>query len=60
MDQKQRNLKLAKDLCSQAEDLLDDFIRDNLDTNLEDMDELVEQFDTCREYIRRNIFRETV
>jgi hypothetical protein len=59
MDQKQRNIRLAKDLCSQAEDLLDDFIRENLDPALE-MDDLVEQFDTCREYIRRNVFRETV
>ena len=59
MNQKQRNTLLAKDLCSQAEDLLDDFIRENLDPQLE-MDDLIEQFDTCRAYIRRNIFRETV
>lgn len=57
MNQQQRNTKLAMDLCSQVEDLVDDFIRDNLDPNLDSMDDITEQFDTCREYIKRNIFK---
>ena len=54
--QTNRNLELAKDLLSQCEDVLEDFIRDNLDQDLE-MDDLVEQYDTICAYVKANLFR---
>lgn len=55
--QTNRNLELAKDLLSQCEDVLEDFIRDNLDQDLE-MDDLVEQYDTVCAYVKANLFRD--
>jgi hypothetical protein len=54
--QKQRNEQLAADLLSQVEELIDDFVRDNLDQNL-DMDDLVEQHEFITKYIQKNMFR---
>ena len=54
--QKQRNEQLAADLLSQVEELIDDFVRDNLDQNL-DMDDLVEQHEFITQYIQKNMFR---
>lgn len=56
MTQKQRNEQLAADLLSQVEELIDDFVRDNLDHNL-DMDDLVEQHEFVMKYIQKNMFR---
>jgi len=54
--QKQRNEQLAADLLSQVEELIDDFVRDNLDQNL-DMDDLVEQHEFITKYIQKHMFR---
>ena len=56
MDQKQKNLKLATELVSQVEEVIDDFVRENLDMNL-DMDDLVEQHNDITDYIVRNLYR---
>ena len=53
---KQRNEQLAKDLLGQCEDVLEDFIRDNLDPL--DMDDLVEQYDYICTYVKANLFRD--
>lgn len=55
--QQQKDIALAESLLEQVEELIEDFIRDNIDMDL-DMDDMVEQFDTCREYIRKNLFKE--
>lgn len=54
--QKQRNEQLAAELLSQVEELIDDFVRDNLDMDL-DMDDLVEQHEFITQYIQKNMFR---
>jgi hypothetical protein len=54
---KTRDVDLAADLLEQVEELIEDFIRDNLDQGLE-MDDLVEQYETCRQHIRENLFKE--
>ena len=55
MDQKQKNLELAKSLLDQVEELVDDFVRDNLDQDLE-MDDLIEQHDFVTSYIKQKMF----
>lgn len=54
--QTKRNEQLAKDLLGQCEDVLEDFIRDNLDPL--DMDDLVEQYDYICTYVKANLFRD--
>ena len=54
--QKARNEQLAAEVLSQVEELVDDFIRDNLDQDLE-MDDLVEQHEYISKYIQRRMFR---
>ena len=54
--QKQRNEQLAAEFLSQVEELIDDFVRDNLDMDL-DMDDLVEQHEYITKYIQMNMFR---
>ena len=56
LTQKQKNMKLARELCSMAEELLEDFVRDNVDMDL-DPDDMYDQYETCRQYIRDNVFR---
>ena len=56
MSDKARNEQLAAELLSQCEDVLEDFIRDNLDQDL-DMDDLVEQYDYICAYVKANMFR---
>ena len=59
MTQQEKNQRLAESLFGQCEDVLDDFIRDNLDQNLE-LDDLCQQYDTVRAYVREHLFKETV
>lgn len=55
-EQRARNEQLAAELLSQVEELIDDFVRDNLDMDL-DMDDLVEQHEFITKYIQMNMFR---
>jgi hypothetical protein len=55
-EQRARNEQLAAELLSQVEELIDDFVRDNLDMDL-DMDDLVEQHEFITKYIQKNMFR---
>lgn len=55
-EQRARNEQLAAELLSQVEELIDDFVRDNLDMDL-DMDDLVEQHEFITQYIQKNMFR---
>jgi hypothetical protein len=55
LTKKQRNEQLAAELLSQVEELVDDFIRDNLDQDLE-MDDLVDQHDYITKYIKKRLF----
>ena len=54
MTQQEKNIALAKSLLDQVADLVSDFVRDNLDQDLE-LDDLVEQYDTVIDYISKNI-----
>ena len=56
MSNKARNEQLAAELLSQVEELIDDFVRDNLDQDL-DMDDLVDQHEFITKYIQKNMFR---
>jgi hypothetical protein len=42
-------------LLSQVEELVDDFVRDNLDNDL-DLDDLVDQHDFITKYIKKHLF----
>jgi hypothetical protein len=55
-EQRARNEQLAAELLSQVEELIDDFVRDNLEMDL-DMDDLVEQHEFITQYIQKNMFR---
>ena len=55
-EQRARNEQLAAELLSQVEELIDDFVRDNLDMDL-DMDDPVEQHEFITKYIQMNMFR---
>jgi hypothetical protein len=55
MSNKARNEQLAAELLSQVEELVDDFVRDNLDQDLE-MDDLVEQHEYITKYIKKRLF----
>jgi hypothetical protein len=54
--QKQRNKELAQSLLSQVEELVDEFVRDNLDMDL-DMEDLVEQHEYITRYIKKEMFK---
>ncbi len=56
---KTRDIDLAQELLEQVEELIEDFIRDNIDMD-QDMDDMYEQYETCRQYIRENLFKEGV
>jgi hypothetical protein len=56
MTQTEKNEQLARDLMSQIEEVIDDFVRDNLDMDL-DMDDLVDQHTHITDYIKENLFR---
>jgi hypothetical protein len=53
---KQRNEQLAAELLSQVEELIDCFVQENLDADL-DMDDLVDQHIHITTYIKRNLYR---
>lgn len=55
MSNKARNEQLAAELLSQVEELVDDFVRDNLDQDLE-MDDLVDQHEYITKYIKKRLF----
>jgi hypothetical protein len=57
MTQHEKNISLAVSIFGQCEDVLDDFIRENLDQNLE-LDDLVQQYDTVRNFVREHLFKE--
>lgn len=54
-----RDLDLAASLLDQCEELIEDFIRDNVDMDL-DPDDMYEQYEVCRQYIRQNLFKDTI
>lgn len=56
MTQEEKDIALAESLLDQVEELIEDFIRDNIDMSLEDPEDMYEQYETCRRYIRQNIF----
>ncbi len=56
---KTRDIDLAQELLEQVEELIEDFIRDNIDMD-QDPDDMYEQYETCRQYIRENLFKEGV
>lgn len=53
---KAENLKLAKALLPQAEEILYEFVRENLDPNLDDMDDMVEQQEDILIYVKENLY----
>ena len=55
-EQRARNEQLAAELLSQVEEVVDEFIRDNLDLDL-DMDDLVEQHVYICNYVKKHMFR---
>lgn len=56
MTQEEKDIALAESLLDQVEELIEDFIRDNIDMSLDDPEDMYEQYETCRRYIRQNIF----
>lgn len=54
MTQHEKNIALAKSLLDQVADLVEDFVRDNLDSDLE-MDDLIEQHATVMHYISAHL-----
>ena len=54
MTQHEKNIALAKSLLDQVADLVEDFVRDNLDSDLE-MDDLIEQHATVMHYISTHL-----
>jgi hypothetical protein len=53
-DIENRNLTLAKELLPEVEEMLDLFIQEHLDDEL-DMDDLVDQHDFIRKYIIKQL-----
>jgi hypothetical protein len=49
-----RNLDLAKELLPEVEELIDTFLMERLDSEL-DMDDLVDQYDFVRKYIIKQL-----
>jgi hypothetical protein len=49
-----RNLELANELLPEVEEMIDLFIQDHLDNELE-MDDLVDQHDFVRKYILKQL-----